>query len=318
MKRTLLGITAISCVLLALSYGVIIAEEDSESPAPSASESQSPSVSPSASPSESPKVSLPPFEPFDHELEIGEKHVYEIAYRGFAAGTGAIEVVGRGLLPAPFYKVQMTAKSSKFVELLYPVKDTFISHIHGSKGYALQFERHMREGRNAKNFRDETIVYDYSKMKAFYNSKKDKGGKVKEYEKPLQSKVLDPLSAVMYLRALEPEVGKTYKFPMHSSDEDWVLKLKCVGLVGLRVTGVGKFNAWKLEPETKEDALFTSNGAMKMWIEKETKVVLRAEVDVPIGSIVVRMIRAENSPLEDVNRQEKRRRWIRPGTREIP
>ena len=105
--------------------------------------------------------------------------------------------------------------------------------------------------------------------------------------------------------------------PIHSNEEPWVLKLNVVGLTGLRVQGIGKFNAYKLVPEVKEDALFAAKGAMTLWVEKTTKVILRAEVDIPIGVVAIRMIRAEKSPLESVNRKEKRRRWVRPGTKEI-
>ena len=304
MKKPVFGILLLMILMVFFFQTATSAENEEKSPKPSASVS--------------PKVSLPPFSPVKHKLVVGEKHVYEISYRNIGAGTGSIEVKDKVGKIDPYYKVEMKAKSSKLVAFLYPVLDTFVSHVNMKQGYTQRFERHMREGRNAKHFRDEVIEYDYDNLKFNYTSCKKQNTEPKKFSKDGTKNVLDPLAAVMYLREMELAVNKSYALPIHSSSEDWVLKLKCTGLVGLRVPGIGKFNAYKLVPDTKEDALFTSKGVMTIWFEKNTKVILRAEVDIPIGKIVIRLITAENSPLEKVNRSEKRRRWIRPGTKDIP
>ncbi|GAB4161111.1 MAG: hypothetical protein Kow00107_08960 [Planctomycetota bacterium] len=295
--------------LLVLGFCLMIAASGAMTIAENSGRSASPSQSPSASPT-------PKFSPAKLDLQIGEKHVYEISWKNISAGLGTMHVASKETdEDGQHYVIKITAESSKLVSLIYKVEDLFVSKLDVKKGFSKVFERHMHEG---KSFREETITYDYAEKVAKYVSQKDPKQKAKEYTKPLTGYVLDPLGAVFYLRSIDIKSGDTIRIPMHSSDEDWTLKLDCVGIVGLRVPGIGKFNAWKLKPEAKNDALFTTKGAMTVWLEKTTKVVLRAEVDIPIGSIVIRLIRAENSPLETVNREEKRRRWIRPGTKEIP
>ncbi len=271
-------------------------------------------TTPAPSPTATEIVNLPKFVPSAPALSVGEKHLYEISWKNIAAGTGEIAVVEKVKDKKSYHIVHMTALSSKFVSVFYKVEDLFISHIDSTNGSSLRFEKQTREG---KSYRDELVLYDYAAKKVRYETTKKKGSepKVKEFE--LNGLILDPLAAILHLRSTELKVGEQVSLPIHSNEEPWVLKLNVVGLTGLRVQGIGKFNAYKLVPEVKEDALFAAKGAMTLWVEKTTKVILRAEVDIPIGVVAIRMIRAEKSPLESVNRKEKRRRWVRPGTKEI-
>ncbi len=300
MRRTMFAFFAVAV----LAAGVALAENGkTESPTPKPSASPTPTVLPSLPPE---RISL---------IE-GEKHTYEITWKNIAAGTGTIEVVRREKGPGgPWYLLHMTAESSKLVSVFYRVKDLFVSHMDAREGFTRRFERHLREG---KNFREETVIYDYKAGEIRYTTKKKPTAKVKNLTFPLKGPILDPLAAVFYVRTLDMKVGDRIRLPVHSNEEDWVLTLDVVGLVRLRMPGIGKFNAWKVKPRSKEDALFTAKGAMTVWFEKTTKVILKSEVTIPIGTVVIRMIRAENSPLERVNRRERRRRWIRPATKEMP
>ncbi len=303
-----------SCVALFLAASDMHAEE-TEKPTTTVQVSASPSTSASAS-AEPTHEPLPTFSPAKLELKVGEKHTYEIAWRNISAGLGTMEVAKKEKdKDGEYFAINITAESSKLVSVFYKVEDLFISRLDSKQGFSRKFERYMREG---KSFRDEVVTYDYKDNLARYSSKRGRDQETREFSHPIPGKVLDPLGAVFYIRTADFRVGSTVSVPIHSNDKNWPLKLDCVGLVGLRVPGIGKFNSWKLKPTAQKDALFTAGGAMTVWVEKTTKVILRAEVDIPIGSIVIRLIRAENSPLETVNREEKRRRWIRPGTKEIP
>ncbi|MFA4985970.1 MAG: DUF3108 domain-containing protein [Candidatus Brocadiia bacterium] len=303
-KSTFVAVLLVCAVVAAIGFA---RAEDSPKPSPSSSSSVTPSPTPTP---------LPTLSPYKLDLKPGEKHSYEITWQNISGGTGDIKVMEKVKdADSTYYLLHMSASSSPLVSVFYKVEDLFVSRVDPKTGRALRFERHIREG---KTYREETVDFDYAAQKAYYVQTKNIKNPPRKMEFPLPSSVLDPLSALFYLRGVDLQPGETVRLPMHSNEEDWALNLKVSAIVGLRVTGIGKFSAYKLMPQTKEDALFMAKGAMTVWVEKTTRVILKAEVNIPIGSVVIRLVRAENSPLETVNRAEKRRRWIRPGTKDIP
>jgi hypothetical protein len=85
--------------------------------------------------------------------------------------------------------------------------------------------------------------------------------------------------------------------PVHTARRSWPLTIKVVQREELDIPGFGKLSTLRLEPTMHFPGIFVRKGRMVIWVEEETRIPVRMNVDIPIGSITVTLSDAENAPL---------------------
>jgi hypothetical protein len=143
---------------------------------------------------------------------------------------------------------------------------------------------------------------------------------------PLSGKVLDPLSAIYYLRAIDfgenlkvreelaadAESGKLSRqeydrrlkdarilLPICTERRVWDTEIVPVAREYLDLKCIGKKQACILiVPKCEFNGIFQRRGEMRIWLHEATRVLVRMEVELPIGACEIRLASHAYSPLD--------------------
>ena len=122
----------------------------------------------------------------------------------------------------------------------------------------------------------------------------------------IHGKMQDPLSCLYYLRTLDTEdlaPGSTVRMPVHTVRRTWALVIEVQRREELDIPGFGKLSTLRIKPIVRFPGIFVRKGGMVVWIEEKTKIPVRMNVDIPIGSMKVTLCSAENSPLTPASKE---------------
>src|SRR5262249_26774117 len=121
---------------------------------------------------------------------------------------------------------------------------------------------------------------------------------------PLTSKVLDPLSAIYYLRSIDWKASrKAVDLPIFTDRKVWAAHV-VVGEKDTRDFGSLKNRSYvKLKADVGFQGLFERKGQMFDYLDLETGIPLRMEVEIPIGSAEVELSEHSHSPLDPPDKE---------------
>ena len=233
------------------------------------------------------------------ELAVGERLTYDIKWSGMPAGRSVLSVKWkRDFEGAPAYHVECETKTNKLAGFAYPVEDKAISIIDSGGCFSRLFQMSKSEDRIRQT---EHIRFDYEKDLAIYEQRRP--GPF-----PTRSRKLvhidgfmhDPLSCLYYLRTTPLSPGDRLRMPVHTARRSWPLTVEVVRREELDIPGFGKLSTLRIEPTMHFPGLFVRKGRMVIWIEEETRIPVRMNVDVPVGSVTVTLFDAGNAPLSRV------------------
>jgi len=251
--------------------------------------------------------------PADLRLRVNEDLEYEILWSGVPAGITHMTVRGREHFPEKtgpeVWVVRQDTRPSRVVATFYTVRDKAISYIDVKSG----FSRYFYQGRHEGNVEfEERMTADYTlgNMTAQYSSAvvrmanyKDPSGK--EYWRTqslaLNDHILDPLSALYYLRSTDLDVGKSVVLPVCTERRVWYTRVKAAEekeSVTIPCLG-GNISCLKVVPEMEYMGLFERKGEMTLWLDSKTKILVKAKVLLPIGECEIRLTGHEESPFDD-------------------
>ena len=253
------------------------------------------------------KTEYPPFKAMPVALTEGERLVYQVKWGIVDAGKATLTVNGREPL-APggpeVWNIDCRTRSSSFVSLFYKVRDDITTFLDVRKGCTRRFDMDKTGG---STHAVEHIDFDYDKGVADYSRTLTRGGKeeVKTRAIPLPGEVHDPLSCLYYVRGMDLQVANEYPLTVNTSRKNWVLTLKVLRREELSIKDIGAFNALVVEPAAQFEGIFVRKGKMTVWLEERTKVPLKIESAVAIGSVSAVLVKAESSPLSKAAAGEK-------------
>jgi len=216
--------------------------------------------------------------------------VYTIRWAGFHAGEGTMIVTevadGRA-------RIDVLARSNRFVDAFYKVRDKGWSLVDTERGCTLGFHQKKREGRYRA---EEDMKVDYEKMVAHFKYRRPKRPeKVRRVSLP--SLVQDTFSCLYVLRATPLELGKEVRMTVSQNGKNWVLSFTPQKIVTLKLGKLGRFRTYWTKPQARFPGIFAKKGnEMTAWIDVETGTVLKLYVDIPLGWITVTLARAEHWP----------------------
>jgi hypothetical protein len=231
-------------------------------------------------------------------LTPGERLVYDIRWSGMPAGQATLSVKWlRKFEEAECYHIESTTRSNGFLKgfTSYAVDDEAVSIVDAAGGYSRFFKMAKNEGHIHQT---ERILFDYERGLAVYEQ--DGTGPHRERSSKLvrmDGRVQDALSCLYYLRTLALSPGQAVVMPVHTAKRQWTLTVDILKREELDIPGFGKLATLRVEPDVKFPGIFVRKGRMSVWLEETTHIPVLMLVDVPIGSVTVTLVDAENSPL---------------------
>ncbi len=207
----------------------------------------------------------------------GESLTYSIGWEKITAGTGTmtvgtpVDTFGRVCFP-----IVSSVKSTAFISTFFKVDDRVETFMDVRELYPLYFEKRLHEGK----FRStRKIQFDPEAGMAY--TPKDTF--------PVPRYVLDDLSLLYHVRALELVPGKDVEVDIYSGRKLYRLIVKVVKKERIKVEA-GVFNTIVVEPLLQAAGLFKHEGKVTVWLTDDRlhlPVLMKSKV--VVGSIVAEL-----------------------------
>ena len=230
-------------------------------------------------------------------FKIGELLKFDIVWRksfiGITAGHANMLVKDTVRIKNRLcYHVEVTARSTSFIENFFEVNDTISTYIDVEYGMSWKFVKKTREG---SYYKDIFIDYDHLYNKAYveeYRYHDKEGKKIKKQEKywtEIKPFTQDILSSFYYMRMLYIESGYPMKIPNNSKKKNYMLNVY-VNPEETQEVDAGEFKTLMLSPVIEGESIFNQEGAMKVWVTNDKfHMPVRMKSAVALGSINVEL-----------------------------
>ncbi len=221
-----------------------------------------------------------------YPFKRGEYLHFAVSYGIILAGYATIEVheelAFRG---TDVFKFVTTARSRNAFNWIFKVRDATASYFDKENMHSLRFEKNLREG----SYEDDTVIdYDQVNLKADYISER-KGKMTRKATIDIPQNVMDPLSALFYVRTLDLSVGKEIIIPATDNKKVYDIKVIVHRTETVKVKA-GKFKCWVVEPVMADGGVFKKDGKVLVWLTSDDKKMpVKMETKVYIGSIVAEL-----------------------------
>ncbi len=208
----------------------------------------------------------------------GEAFRFGVKFGFVRAGDAELAVEGIETVDGETaYRLVSSAESSRFFSTFFPVHDRVVSIWSPSRRIPLRFEKHIREGKYAK---DETIRFDHVREEAVYPD----GKRVS-----IVPGTQDVLSAFYLVRTLALNPGDVVDVPNHTDGKNHPLQVRVLRRETVEVPA-GTFRCVVVEPLLKSAGLFKQEGSLTIWLTDDARrmpVLMKSKV--AVGSIVAEL-----------------------------
>lgn len=218
----------------------------------------------------------------------GEKLTFAIRYEFITAGQAIMEVrEGPVINGRPTLELATTARSNKFIDVFFPVRDFNVSTVDRASLISLRFHQNLREG-HYRVMRNTLMDYENNK----YEFEKIYKGKTKQESGAISGYVSDMLSSFFYTRTLPLNPGDEFSIHVFYDKEIVPLHVQVLPKVETVRVAAGKFECLHLRPLITGDAIFKAkDGRMSIWLtndERHMPVLIRSKV--AVGSFDAELI----------------------------
>jgi Protein of unknown function (DUF3108) len=238
---------------------------------------------------------------FSEEYDFtGEHLVYEFGWKGFTAAKVDIKIGSIPYKGHDCYDIDMKLNSLAKLDWIWKVRDRMTAYVRKSDGLPERFMYYQREG---TFFLDTEIVHDQDTGRFQSTRTRIKDGK----KKPYRSKWVkwgehyDPVGALLRMRALPLEEGKTYTIKSFDGKREHEISYKVVGKEKIKIA-LGEFEAFRIEPRIVK----SSGDKEKTNVDKVRKVtawiattpdqnVLKIESKVFVGAVYAELVKKKKN-----------------------
>ena len=222
---------------------------------------------------------VPPLRTLENRaFRVGEQLVFDIAYKFVVVGTATMSIPDTQWVNGrPCYHVLTTARSNKFFDTFYKVRDKVETFIDIDGLFPWKFEKHIREGKYRAN---RYVDYDQHNQIAIYNKKDTLA---------VPPFIQGVLSSFYYVRTIPLEVKKSFDIDNYGDGKLYPLRILVHRKMRVEVPA-GEFDCIVVEPVLREEGIFKHKGRMAIWLtddERRIPVLLKSKI--PIGSIDVKL-----------------------------
>ncbi|MFQ6608363.1 MAG: DUF3108 domain-containing protein [Fidelibacterota bacterium] len=211
----------------------------------------------------------------DIPFSIGETLEYDLKVNIIKAGSAMLKVIGEEEINGnPTYHIRYTAKSNRFVDPLFYVRDRVNSWLDKEGLFTRQLKKNIHEG-----------SYRY-KLKAYVNYKDSTVTSGNEVL-PINSVIRDPFSLFYYLRSIQLKVGQQLSFVTYDNNQFVDFQIIVHRKENVRVPA-GRFQCLVIEPYRKGKTLFKQKGDMRIWLtDDERRLPVKIETKSTFGSMTM-------------------------------
>lgn len=221
----------------------------------------------------------------DHGFYPGEKMTFEIKWSFIKAGEVNLEILPHENLDGTKdFHFLYTAKTTKFVDVFYKVRDRIESYTDMDITHSL-FYKSIHQGKSQKNI---TVEFNWIKNEAQYSNKGNKNEPI-----PITGDTFDPLSVFYAFRVGELDIDNELK--LHITDGKRTVKAIARVIKRQKIKVKGKrYNTILIEPKMEGvGGVFkkSKNAKLKIWItDDKRRIPVRIKSKVAVGSFVADLV----------------------------
>lgn len=239
------------------------------------------------------------------DIAVGEHAEIACTWLGFVVGRGEVflreEIRHRS---RRVWHVVVKFRTTRFLDLLFPVKDEYHSFIDVESRQSLRFEKTVSQGLYRA---DEVVEFDHERRVGHYFSRRNKS----EKEFKTDALVLDPISAVYWFRSFVPvSVGEQVSIPVNYEESNWNIRVPMVSREQIETGHFGLRNTIRMEPQianlqehmgewNEEHQKMLKGSKITVWMDEDEsmRIPLKMSVKVPfIGSVKMYVTDYARSP----------------------
>ncbi len=213
----------------------------------------------------------------NNAFQKGECLVFEVAFGPLVAGTATMSIPDTQTINGrSCYHIVTTARSTKFVDKFYKVRDRIETFIDMEGLFPWKFRKYLREG---SYHTDQYVEYDQINRKIYY--KKD--------TIDVPQFIQGVLSSFYYVRTVPLEVKHSFDIDNFGDGKIYPLKILVHKKDRVKVPA-GEFDCIIVEPIMREKGVFNRKGRLAIWLTDDKRrmpVLMKSEL--PIGSIDARL-----------------------------
>jgi hypothetical protein len=226
-----------------------------------------------------------------------EKLTFTVMWAFIHAGDAVLEICPiETIKGVPSYHFIMTAKSSKFVDLFYKVRDRIDSYTDIHMTHSLLYTKRQQ----GKSKRDIVVSMNWEKGVAQYSNFGKKAAPIS-----ILPGAFDPLSIFYAFRTHKLADNTIIKTPVTDGKKCVIGNARVIKRETIRVP-TGSYDTYLVEPEMEHiGGVFkkSKNAKLSIWVTADNKCMpVRIESEVAVGSFVAELISCEmGSPLKRGN-----------------
>ena len=215
-----------------------------------------------------------------------ETLTYQVNLRGVPVGSAVLEASSAG----GEFRISLKMNSGPALSTLYPVHNQIETRHIGGNFIITKIRRQEGSRRSDNGFtislRDRSVFWvDLLKRRS-------------SMEKIPTSDVLDPFSALYYLRNRTLQVGKTEVLHVYDGDSYAELPVEVLRSELIHLPGKGDTQTLVLKPQLRNEAVFHRTGEMLVWVTAdEFKVPVKVETSILLGKVTAELVAAETASL---------------------
>lgn len=210
-------------------------------------------------------------------FNIGEHLTYTLQFNVIKMGRGYLSVEAIDTISSiPSYHVKFQAKTSKFADNIYRVRDYIDIWLNSSNLTTIKLVKQLNEGNYHKKY-DTSI--DYVNSVAIVNNDTLK----------ISGAVRDPYSLLYYFRTIPLELGQILDFTTLDNKKLTKFQVIIDGKETVK-TPAGTFPCIIIKPFREGKTLLKNNGDMKIWFSDDgLRLPVQIQIKLKFGSMLLQL-----------------------------
>lgn len=247
-----------------------------------------------------------PFTQDNHAFGDGEELTYLANYKWGLISTDVGEATLRVSTvngSNPYYFVEAIAKTYKFYDKVFKVRDTFTSRFSVETFRPAYFHRNIFEGGYTKR---STLIFDWEN-KLLKSTVQRKNNPPVDSIIPLPDCTFDILSLLYFSRNLDftfANPGDVFPMSFALDEEIYSLKYRYIGKETVSVDNIGNIRCMKFAIEVVAGEVFKGGEEILLWVtDDRNHLPIRAESPIIVGKVRVTLMKMNNvrHPLTSMN-----------------
>jgi predicted DNA-binding antitoxin AbrB/MazE fold protein len=215
----------------------------------------------------------------------GEKLFFQVRWAFIPAAEGVLEILPMETVEGvKCYHFTMTARTYKFVDVFFKVRDKMEAFADGGMTHSLLF-KNVQDGKKKRNI---TLSFDWEKLQAHYSNFDERRDPIS-----IPPGTFDPLSVFYAFRLIDLKEGEEIKVPVTDGRKCIVGRAKVIKREKIKVRDT-LLDTFLVEPDLGQvGGVFekSKNAKLQIWVTADgDSIPVRVESEVAVGSFVAELV----------------------------